>query len=299
MGRAAAWISDVTYGFKSLVDVPSRFARRIGACTAPSIVRQAEQGASQERHCGGSGRRDAEDRDGSSMCPAHHVQPSPESQAMPNDDPLDHWHDTFSGAMSAARKRDNHAPLAMIPVHESTDILPAYRGTPIADLLAAHNLGATLSMREDAELLIVTCMDHRIILDIPECFAFVLRVAGANADPVGFSVSFAVSVAGVKAIAVIGHDDCAMQHVYSRRDAFVSGLQQRCQWSPDRAEAHFDDGAKPFAIADSAEATWVQAERLRELYAGVHVAPLSFRVDDAMLLQVVAGDAITLDPPQT
>ena len=217
---------------------------------------------------------------------------------MPTDDLQDHWHDTFSGTMAAARKRASRAPLAMIPVHEFGDILPAYRGTPISDLLAAHNLGAQLPMRKDAELLIVTCMDHRITLDIPECFALVLRVAGANADPVAFSVSFAVSVAGVKAIAVIGHDDCAMLDVNLKRDAFVSGLQQRCQWTQDLSEAHFDEGTKQFAITDAAEAAWHQAEQLQERYTGVHVAPLFFRVDDAMLIQVVEGDAMTLNAPE-
>jgi len=217
---------------------------------------------------------------------------------MPDDKPLEDRHDTCPGGTPTPRRRDDPVPLAMIAVHESTDILPAYRATPLAELLAAHNLGTPPAIRHDPDLLIVTCMDHRIRLDIPECFAFVLRVAGANADPVAFNVSFAVSVAGVKAIAVIGHDDCAMQDLHSKRDEFVSGLQQRCRWSRERVEEHFDAGAKRFAIADSAEATWHQAKRLQELYPGVDVAPFFFRADDATLLQVVECDAMTTAPPQ-
>jgi len=194
----------------------------------------------------------------------------------------------------------NHesTPLDLIPVQESSDILPAYRGTPLAGLLAAHNLGAPPPVQEHAELLVITCMDYRVILEIPEYSAFVLRVAGANAESVAFNVSFAVSVAGVKAIAVIGHDDCAMQSVASRRETFISGLRHRCHWTRDLAETHFDEGAERFAIRDPAEATWHQAQRLRRQYPGVHVAPLFFQVEDGMLLQIVSNNGLELESPQ-
>jgi carbonic anhydrase len=221
-----------------------------------------------------------------------------ESAAMPTHDLPNRRHDSFSGAMAAARENRDSAPLTMIPVHESSDILPAYRGTPLAGLLAAHNLGVQPSMQERTELLVITCMDYRVTLDIPGYSPYVLRVAGANVEPVAFNVSFAVSVAGVKAIAVVGHDDCAMEGVASRRETFISGLRHRCHWTQDLAETHFDDGVERFAIRDSEEATWHQAQRLRQQYTGVHIAPLFFRVGDGMLLQIVKNDALELESSQ-
>jgi carbonic anhydrase len=221
-----------------------------------------------------------------------------QSAAMPTHNLPDRRHDSFSGAMSAACENRDSAPLAMIPVHEYSDILPAYRGTALAGLLATHNLGLEPSMHERPELLVITCMDYRVTLDIPGYSAYVLRVAGANVEPVAFNVSFAVSVAGIKAIAVVGHDDCAMEGVASRRETFISGLRHRCHWTHDLAETHFDDGVERFAIRESEQATWQQAQRLRQQYTGVHIAPLFFRVGDGMLLQIVKNDALELESSQ-
>ena len=68
----------------------------------------------------------------------------------------------------------------VLPVTTPTDILPIYRGTPVAALLEYHNLGRPLDPVPKPELLIGMCMDSRKTLRIPNDFAFVLRTAGAN-----------------------------------------------------------------------------------------------------------------------
>ncbi len=183
--------------------------------------------------------------------------------------------------------------LKLITVDGERDILPEYRGTAVGDLLAYHNLGTTYRSYEDPELLIGMCMDHRFQLRIPVEFAFVIRSAGANLSHVEFDVSFAVAVAAVRYICVIGHDGCRMVDVLAKREAFVSGLVERAGWDRLRAEAHFDEHASRYSFGDVAEHVWFEAQRLREMYAGMLVAPLVYSIDDHYLRQIVGtGQAI-------
>ena len=85
----------------------------------------------------------------------------------------------------------------LVPVNEQSDILQVYRDTPIGDLLAYHNLGATSRDYANPEMLIATCMDCRLGLRIPRYFAFVVRCAGGNLGRLAFETSFAIAVGGV------------------------------------------------------------------------------------------------------
>ncbi|HLU47448.1 MAG TPA: carbonic anhydrase, partial [Planctomycetota bacterium] len=138
--------------------------------------------------------------------------------------------------------------ISFLPVHTPDDILPEHRGTPVGDLLRYHNLGQEHSTYARAELLIGMCMDHRNVLCIPDRFAYVLRAGGANLQRIEFKVSFAIAIGGVKALALIGHDECGMMDLRSRRDDFVRGLVERAGWSEADAQAHFDKNADVFEI---------------------------------------------------
>ena len=69
---------------------------------------------------------------------------------------------------------------ALLPVKHRDDILPAYRNTPAADLLAYQNLRRPHRSHDRAELLIGMCMDHRMVLRIPDHFAYILRAGGGE-----------------------------------------------------------------------------------------------------------------------
>lgn len=163
------------------------------------------------------------------------------------------------------------------------DVPAPYRGTPVERLLAAHNLGADREAPDAPELLVATCMDHRVRLRMPDDFAYVLRTGGADLRGRGFEVSFAVAVGGVRAVAVIGHSDCGMAGVTGRRDAFVAGLADGAGWAADEAAAHFDEAAPVHEIDDPIDRTLEQTGRLRRRYPGVLVAPLHYRVEDHRL----------------
>ena len=171
----------------------------------------------------------------------------------------------------------------LVPVEEPGDVTEPYRGTPVGRLLAYHNLGAAPDAYDRAELLVGTCMDHRVRLRMPERFAYVLRTGGGNLRGHDFEVSFAVAVGGVGAVALIGHSDCGMARVTGEEEAFVQGLEAAAGWDPEAAEAHFRDQAPGHEIGDPVEFTVSEAERLRRTYPEVLVAPLHYRVDDGRI----------------
>ena len=192
-----------------------------------------------------------------------------------------------SGTDPALLTQDDNATLALLPVEQPDHILERYRGTPIAELLAAHNLGRTLPVTPAAELLIITCMDHRVTFDIPEFFAYQLRTAGATVAPILSNVAFAVAVANVKAICVIGHTDCAMCRVENKCDTLIDNLVEREAWCPNQARDHAAHLQEVFRVEDPTRATWSAARRVAALFPSCLVAPLLFRVDDGALFQIV------------
>ncbi len=178
---------------------------------------------------------------------------------------------------------------SLIPVRHLDDVLPAYRDTPVATLLAYHNLKAPHRPHDTAELLIGVCMDNRIVLRIPENFAYVLRAGGANLRRIEFKVSFAVAVGGIRTICLIAHSQCGMVNLPSRREAFVTGLMENGGWAREDAEKHFDQFSTVFAIEDPGEFVCSEARRLRERYPRVKVAPLFYRVEESLLYQIAEG----------
>ena len=167
-----------------------------------------------------------------------------------------------------------------IEIRAEADIPERWRATPVGALLRYHNLGAPLPGRaERPELLIGMCMDSRKHLRIPDNFAFILRTGGANLRLAEFRVSYAISVGGVRAIALIGHTNCGMSGLSARRGAFVDGLVD-AGWTRAAAEEHFDRHAPQHEIGPEDEFVLAEARRLRALYPKVAVAPLLYRVED-------------------
>jgi carbonic anhydrase len=178
---------------------------------------------------------------------------------------------------------------ALLPVDCRDDILPAYRATPVAELLAYHNLRAPHRSYERAELLIGMCMDNRVGLRIPDNFAYVLRTGGANLQRIEFKVSYAVAVGGIRTICLIAHDQCGMVDLGRRRDVFVNGLVENGGWERGEAEQHFDQFSAVFEIRDPVEFVLSETQRLRERYPHAMVAPLFYQVGEGLLYEIAEG----------
>lgn len=159
------------------------------------------------------------------------------------------------------------------------DILSEYRNTPIGLLLEFHNLNRPFVTYSEAQLLVGMCMDNRKHLHIPENFSYIIRSGGANLRYSEFKVSYAISVGKIKHIALIGHDNCGMVNLHSRKPEFIRGLVESAGWTAERAEEHFTNFAPMFEIGNEIEFVVTEAKRLRVKYPKITVAPLFYHVD--------------------
>ena len=167
-------------------------------------------------------------------------------------------------------------PLKEIKVKE--DIFPEYRNTPVGLFLEYHNLGRKFEKHETAELLIGMCMDSRQVLKIPNNFSFVLRTGGANMRDLEFNISYAIAVGGIKYIIVLGHTNCAMLNLMSRKDDFIKGLVDSGGWEKYLAEEHFIESEPIYEIKNEIDFVLKETRRLRLKYPGVTVVPMMYRV---------------------
>jgi carbonic anhydrase len=178
--------------------------------------------------------------------------------------------------------------LELRPVTRLEDILPRYRGTPIELMLRYHNLGEPCPPSGGTPVMLVSmCMDHRKELHVPNEFAYILRSAGGNLRDSEFEVSYAVAVGGVSTIALLAHTDCGMAHVSAKATRFVDGLVQRAGWTRTDAERHFAEAASRYEIGDALGFVAGEAQRLRQRYPKLLIAPFLYSVEDDQLAQVV------------
>ena len=171
----------------------------------------------------------------------------------------------------------------LIPVQSVEDILPSYRSTPIGNLLEYHNLGHPLKSYTRPELLIGMCMDHRKHLRIPDNFAYIIRAGGANLRYSEFKVSYAIAIGGVSAITLIGHNNCGMVNLASRKTEFIDKMVENAGWKRAQAEEHFMNFAPLFEIGNEVDFVLSEAKRLRNKYPKTLITPLLYRVEDNLL----------------
>jgi carbonic anhydrase len=171
----------------------------------------------------------------------------------------------------------------LIKVAALKDIPRQFLNTPISLLVEYHNLGSEFKTYSNAMLLVGMCMDNRKHLNIPDNFAFIIRSGGANLRYSEFKVSYAISVGGVRHIALIGHNNCGMVNLISRKDQFVKGMIEATGWDKDQAEDHFFHFAPMFEIGSAVEFTLSECKRLRLRYPGIIIAPMHYLVEDNRL----------------
>jgi len=174
----------------------------------------------------------------------------------------------------------------LITVSNEVDIFPLYRDTPIGLLLEYHNLKRPYEDYRNAQLLIGMCMDNRKYLNIPDNFAFIIRAGGGNLRYSEFKVSYAIAVGNVKAIALIGHNNCGMVNLMSQRDRFINGLVENAGWDREWAEEHFWHFAPMFEIGNEIDFVLSETKRLRLRYPKILVAPLFYKIEDNLLYHI-------------
>lgn len=168
-------------------------------------------------------------------------------------------------------------------VNSISDIYPEYRETPIGLLLEYHNLNRPYETYDNAQLLIGMCMDNRKHLHIPDNYAYIIRSGGANLRYSEFKVSYAIAVGKVQHIALIGHNNCGMVNLSSRKNQFIEGLAENAGWDREWAEEHFMHFAPMFEIGNEVDFVLGEAKRLRLRYPKIQIAPLMYLVEDNKL----------------
>ena len=175
----------------------------------------------------------------------------------------------------------------LLDIAKKEDILAEYRQTPIGYLLEFHNLNRPFEKYSQAELLIGMCMDNRKHLHIPDNFAYVIRSGGANLRFSEFKVSYAIAIGNIKHIALIGHNNCGMVNLNSRKQEFIQGLVENAGWDKKMALEHFMNFAPIFEIGSEIDFVINEARRLRVRYPMITVAPMLFNVNDNRLYHVL------------
>jgi carbonic anhydrase len=174
----------------------------------------------------------------------------------------------------------------LVKVNHENDIFPHLQGSPVGELLAYHNLGKKFTGYSTPQLLVGMCMDHRVKLNIPQKFAYVIRTGGSNPLNGDFGISYAIGVGGIQHFAFICHNNCGMANVTAKKDKFVKGLISNAGWVKEQAEEHFDHHAPLFEIGHEVDFVLTEASRLQQRYPGIHVEPLFYVVEDSRLYQV-------------
>ncbi|MEK7263481.1 MAG: carbonic anhydrase, partial [Bacteroidota bacterium] len=95
-----------------------------------------------------------------------------------------------------------------------------------------------------------------------------------------------IAIGGVKAFALIGHNNCGMVNLISRKENFINGLVENAGWDRYSAEEHFWHHAPQFEIGNEIDFVLGEAQRLRFRYPKILIAPLFFNVDDNLLYQI-------------
>lgn len=126
-------------------------------------------------------------------------------------------------------------------------------------------------------------MDNRKYLHIPDNFAFIIRTGGANLRYSEFKVSYAIAVGQVKHIALIGHNNCGMVNLISRKENFIQGLVETAGWESKSAEEHFLHFAPMFEINNEIDFILSEVKRLRNRYPKIQIAPMFYLVEDNKL----------------
>lgn len=98
-----------------------------------------------------------------------------------------------------------------------------------------------------------------------------------------FKVSYAIAVGQVRHIALIGHNNCGMVNLISRKNEFIKGLVETAGWEKERAEEHFMHFAPMFEIGNEVDFILSETKRLRLRYPKIQIAPLIYLVDDNKL----------------
>jgi len=186
---------------------------------------------------------------------------------------------------------------------DSEEAIPELlRNTPIGTLLRLQNLQQVdEGLPDDPQLLVGMCIDYRKRLALTKSWAYILRREGANMAGSEFAVALAASK-GLKYMALIAHNHCAMANTGELRSGFVSTLISEHGWNAETAQSFFEDHARSREIGNEIDFVLHESRRLKRLFSGLTVVPLIYLLETERLyllrewLEEALPDASALTP---
>jgi len=171
----------------------------------------------------------------------------------------------------------------LVAITKESEIPDAFKNTPIEVLLKSNNLGKIdIAPSETPELLIGMCIDYRKSLYLPRDWAYVIRREGANMLGAEFALALGTSM-GIKYMALIGHDRCAMSRPQNNRDNFIRCLTEEHGWNSDLATRFFEDHIRSHEIGNEISFMIEESNRLQRTFKGLTIVPMLYRLDDNKL----------------
>lgn len=171
-------------------------------------------------------------------------------------------------------------------ITKTEDILPEYRETPIGLLLEYHNLNRKHEEYSHAEMLVGLCMDNRKHLNIPKNFSYIMRTGGANLRHYEFQISVAIGVGNIKYIALVGHTNCGMSNLDSKKGKFIQGLVNNAGWEKEKALQYFEQFSRQFEIGNEIDYTLKEVKHLRFVFPKIVIAPLFYKLNDNRIYHI-------------
>jgi len=174
------------------------------------------------------------------------------------------------------------------PVFTADDVLEPYRGTPVEALILAQNLGQHFEAPGTIDFAVATCIDPRVRLALPEGCAYLVRSAGVNVKNEGsFLFGYMSLMMGIRHIALIAHEDCAMTRLKGTRSEFVTRLAEKSGADADSVGSFFDSHSEYWHVDDEIETVRRHAAEIQARVGDeVVVAPLYYSLDNR-LAQVI------------
>ncbi len=167
----------------------------------------------------------------------------------------------------------------LVPVSSPLDLPPELIDTPFQILFEQHNFGNTnYEVAGLSQLVIGMCVDYRKSLDLPKEWAYVLRREGANMDGAEFAIALAASK-GVKHMALIAHNHCAMANTDILRDDFINTLVEEHGWPLDEATKFFDENRRSKEINSEIDFVFREAARLSHAFRGLNIVPMMYQLE--------------------
>jgi carbonic anhydrase len=82
---------------------------------------------------------------------------------------------------------------------------------------------------------------------------------------------------------MIGHNNCGMINLISRKSDFIEGLVNSAGWEKEKVEEHFFHFAPIFEIGSKTDFILNETKRLRLRYPRIKIAPLFYLLEDNRL----------------